>query len=52
MALVEIVVGAVGGNLLGMTPNEWISYLAGVRAVVLTFLAGTEVDPSDFRRHP
>lgn len=51
VALVEIVLGAVGGNLLGMTPNDWISYLAGVGAILLTFLAGTEIDPKVVRRH-
>jgi len=45
------VAGAFGGNLLGMAPNDWISYLAGVGAIVLTFLAGTEIDPSVIRRH-
>lgn len=51
VALVEIVVGALGGNLFAMTPNDWVSYLAGVGAIVLTFLAGTEIDPSVIRRH-
>jgi Kef-type K+ transport system membrane component KefB len=51
VALVEIVVGAFGGNLLGLTPNEWVNYLAGVGAIVLTFLAGAEIDPSVIRRH-
>jgi len=51
VALIEIVLGAFGGNLLGMTPNDWISYLAGVGAIVLTFLAGAEIDPSVIRRH-
>ena len=51
VALVEIMVGAIGGNLLGMTANDWVSYLAGVGAIVLTFLAGTEIDPAVIRRH-
>ncbi|MGD0531059.1 MAG: hypothetical protein ABSA62_01950 [Methyloceanibacter sp.] len=50
MALVEIVVGSLGGNLLGITPNEWITYLASV-AILLTFLAGTELDPVIVRKH-
>jgi len=45
VALVEIVIGAVGGNLLGLTPTPWTNYLAGVGAILLTFLAGAEVDP-------
>ena len=35
----------MGGNLLGITPNEWITYLASVGAILLTFSAGTELDP-------
>jgi Kef-type K+ transport system membrane component KefB len=51
VALVEIVVGAFGGNLLGISPTDWVNYLAGVGAIVLTFLAGTEIDPAVIRRH-
>ena len=51
VALIEIVLGAVGGNLLGMVPNDWINYLAGVGAILLTFLAGTEIDPKVVRKH-
>ena len=51
VALVEIVVGAFAGNLIGLTPNDWVSYLAGVGAVLLTFLAGAEIDPAVIRRH-
>src|SRR5271156_6070687 len=55
--LSEIVVGTVAqlvigaafgrGGLLGST--EWISFLAGTGAIVLTFLAGAELDPAIFR---
>ena len=51
VALVEIVVGAFGGNLLGLALTDWVNYLAGVGAIVLTFLAGTEIDPAVVRRH-
>ena len=56
-ALSEIVVGTVAqliigaafarGGLLGHT--EWITFLAGTGAIVLTFLAGAELDPTIFR---
>jgi Kef-type K+ transport system membrane component KefB len=56
-ALSEIVVGTVAqliigaafarGGLLGNT--EWITFLAGTGAIVLTFLAGAELDPAIFR---
>jgi len=51
VALVEIVVGAIGGNWLGLTPTPWTNYLAGVGAILLTFLAGAEVDPEVIRRN-
>ena len=51
VALIEIVLGAIGGNLLGMAPNDWVNYLAGVGAILLTFLAGTEIDPKVVRKH-
>src|SRR5271157_5888471 len=56
-ALSEIVVGTVAqlvavayfaqGGLLGNTP--WITFLAGTGAIVLTFLAGAELDPVVFK---
>src|SRR5665213_3351375 len=53
-ALSEIVVGtiaqliigaAVGGAVLG-TGESWITFLSGAGAIVLTFLAGAELDPA------
>jgi len=51
VALIEIVVGSFGGNLLGMAPTDWITYLASLGAILLTFLAGTELDPVVVRKH-
>ena len=45
VAIVEIVLGVVAGNALGLEPPEWLNFLAKVASVVLTFLAGAEVDP-------
>ena len=44
VALVEICVGIAGGNMLGIQPTPWILSLAGFGSVVLTFLAGAEID--------
>src|SRR5579863_6057687 len=44
-ALFEIVVGAIAGNTIGLPLTPWINYIAGAGAVVLTFLAGTDIDP-------
>lgn len=56
-ALTEIVVGTVAqlviGALVGTkglgAKSEWITFLAGTGAIVLTFLAGAELDPVIFR---
>ena len=45
-ALFEIVVGAIAGNTVGLPLTPWINYIAGFGAIVLTFLAGTDIDPS------
>lgn len=50
VALVEILVGTLGGNFIGLHPNDWINVLAGFGSVVLTFLAGAELDPNVLRR--
>jgi Kef-type K+ transport system membrane component KefB len=56
-ALSEIVVGTVARLLIGAligtvalgAKSAWISFLAGTGAIVLTFLAGAELDPAIFR---
>jgi Kef-type K+ transport system membrane component KefB len=50
-ALFEIVVGGVAGNTIGLPLTPWINYIAGVGAVVLTFLAGTDIDPHVVRKN-
>jgi len=56
VALVEIFLGFIAGNWgahLGSAifqPNAWINFLAGFGSVVLTFLAGAEIEPESFRR--
>lgn len=44
VALVEICVGIAGGNLLDLNPTPWIDVLAALGSVLLTFLAGAEID--------
>ena len=51
VALIEIMVGAVAGNLVGLPLTPWVNYLAGFGAILLTFLAGTEIDGRVIRRH-
>src|SRR5438034_9476102 len=45
VAIIEILVGVAAGNLLGLTATPWIDFLASFGSIVLTFLAGAEVDP-------
>src|SRR6202040_1816232 len=50
-ALFEIVVGAIAGNTVGMPLTPWIDYIASFGAIVLTFLAGTDIDPHVVKRN-
>lgn len=52
-ALSEIIVGmiaqfifaaTIGADVLGVT-EPWVKFLAGVGAIILTFMAGEELDP-------
>jgi len=51
VALIEIALGVVGGNLMDFRTTPWIDFLAAFGAVLLTFLAGAEIDPASLRRH-
>jgi Kef-type K+ transport system membrane component KefB len=55
VALVEIFVGAVFGNLPGVKEQlgavGFTTFLAGAGSVILTFLAGAEIDPVSLRKH-
>ena len=45
VALIEIVLGVVAANGFGLHTTPWIDFLASFASIVLTFLAGAEVDP-------
>ena len=50
VALIELGLGVVVGNLFSLDPNvDWLVFIATFASIVLTFLAGAEVDPDDFR---
>lgn len=50
VALVEIIVGVIAGNFLGIhQTTQWIDFLASLGSVVLTFLSGAEIDPASLR---
>jgi len=48
-ALVEIILGVVAGNYLHLSSTTWIDFLAGFGALMLTFLAGAEIEPAVLR---
>jgi Kef-type K+ transport system membrane component KefB len=54
-ALVEIVIGALAGNIPGIsqhvTQTGIVTFLASMGSLVLTFLAGAEIDPVSLRGH-
>jgi Kef-type K+ transport system membrane component KefB len=50
VALVEIFVGVIAGNFLGIhQTTQWIDFLAMLGSGVLTFLAGAEIDPESLK---
>ena len=63
VALVEILVGIAAGNAATLLdhyrvfgfhwelkPNEWIAFLAGFGSILLTFMAGAEIEPALLRK--
>ncbi|MFB3880169.1 MAG: cation:proton antiporter [Armatimonadota bacterium] len=51
VSLLEIAMGVIGGNYLGLRATEWTGFLASFGAILLTFMAGAEIDPDSLRRH-
>ncbi len=49
-ALIEIVAGMLAGNLIALRTNAWIDFVSGFGSILLTFLAGAEIDPAVLRR--
>jgi len=52
VALAEIFMGVIAGNFLGVHgTNQWIDFLAAMGSLLLTFLAGSEIDPQSFKEN-
>jgi Kef-type K+ transport system membrane component KefB len=49
IAVIEIILGIAVGNLLHLPTPAWLTFLASFGSIVLTFLAGAEVDPGVLR---
>ncbi|MCX5758351.1 MAG: cation:proton antiporter [Candidatus Hydrogenedentes bacterium] len=43
-AIIEIVMGVIAANVFGLHPAPWLDFVAGFGGILLTFLAGIEVD--------
>jgi Kef-type K+ transport system membrane component KefB len=50
VALIELTFGVVAGNALDLQSQDWLTFIAAFASIVLTFLAGMEVDPAYMRR--
>src|SRR5256714_7850811 len=50
VALVELTLGVVVGNVFHLRTQDWLDFVASFASIVLTFLAGMEVDPAYMRR--
>jgi Kef-type K+ transport system membrane component KefB len=50
VALLELTLGVAAGNLFHLQTQDWLDFLAQFGSIVLTFLAGMEVDPAYMRR--
>jgi len=49
VALLELGLGVALGNVFSLHSQQWLDFVATFASIVLTFLAGAEVDPDDFR---
>jgi glutathione-regulated potassium-efflux system ancillary protein KefC len=47
--IAQLIIGAVIGAAVLGTDQTWIKFLSGLGAIVLTFLAGAELDPDVFK---
>src|SRR5438876_7404894 len=49
VALIELTLGVVAGNAFDLHSQSWLDFIAKFGSIVLTFLAGMEVDPDYMR---
>src|SRR6185312_9386392 len=47
--IAQLVIGAMVGQAVLGTDESWVRFLSGLGAIVLTFLAGAELDPAVFK---
>jgi len=49
-ALIEMLLGILAGNFIALRSNVWIDFIAGFGSIMLTFLAGAEINPAVLKR--
>ena len=47
--IAQLIIGAVVGHAILGADESWVKFLSGLGAIVLTFLAGAELDPAVFK---
>ncbi len=50
VALIELALGVGVGNVFHFSAPDWLSFIGAFAGIVLTFLAGAEVDVVQFKR--
>jgi len=50
VALIELIVGIIAGNSFHPQVSEWVNFLASFGAIILTFLAGAELESQTLKR--
>jgi Kef-type K+ transport system membrane component KefB len=50
VALIELIVGIIAGNTFQPQITDWINFLASFGAIILTFLAGAELESRTLKR--
>jgi Kef-type K+ transport system membrane component KefB len=50
VAIIEIGLGVLGGSVFGLRPTPWVDFIGTFAGIVLTFIAGAEVDRELLRR--
>ena len=48
--IAQLIIGAIIGSAVLGTDQSWVRFLSGTGAILLTFLAGAELDPAVFRK--
>jgi Kef-type K+ transport system membrane component KefB len=51
VALVEIIVGIIAGNIIHPNITPWVKFLSSFGAVILTFLAGAELERDVIKKY-